>query len=387
MNEIIIYSIFGFFIGIAIAVIVYFYFVKDKLNSNNNSTILLENADLKGQIEGFKKNEETLKDSLKAERKTKEEQLKTINKIDEHKTSISDYRTTTEERNRLDKENIDLMKNYLERLTGSSRFQGDVGEKILKNILYSCGLRNPTDFLCQEGDKVIDPEDNETLKDVRPDTLIRMGESWLVVDSKVSLDNWKNWVNEKKDEKLKADHLKKHFKSITDHINILSVKKYSQLLQRKVFPSTIMFIPFEAGYLTALDSDPDLGEKAYKKNVILAGPGNIMAIIKIVETIKDKEKQIANVNDITKSASKLHDKYATLKGYLKKVVTSYRTHGKNLQEAINNSWGGKDSLEKQMINLKNKHGLSATQDIVTTLPEEDKVRYVDDPEEKGKFIN
>ena len=49
------------------------------------------------------------------------------------------------------------MKNYLEKLTGSSRFQGDVGEKILKNILYSCGLRNPTDFLCQEGDKVIDP--------------------------------------------------------------------------------------------------------------------------------------------------------------------------------------------------------------------------------------
>ena len=44
---------------------------------------------------------------------------------------------TTEERNKLDKENIDLMKNYLEKLTGSSRFQGDVGEKILQNILQN----------------------------------------------------------------------------------------------------------------------------------------------------------------------------------------------------------------------------------------------------------
>ena len=35
-----------------------------------------------------------------------------------------------------------------------------------------------------------------------------MEDSWLVVDSKVSLDNWKNWVNEKKDEKLKSSHLK-----------------------------------------------------------------------------------------------------------------------------------------------------------------------------------
>ena len=54
----------------------------------------------------------------------------------------------------------------------------------------------------------------------------------------------------------------------------------------------------------------------------------------------DKEKQIESVNDITKSASNIYAKYATLKTYLKTVISSYRTHGKNLQEAINNSWGG-----------------------------------------------
>tara|TARA_Y100000817_G_scaffold31126_1_gene21765 strand:- start:17 stop:1177 length:1161 start_codon:yes stop_codon:yes gene_type:complete len=386
MNEIIIYSIFGFLLGIVIAVVVYFYFVRNKPNNNDNNDILLQNEGLKKEIEGFKKNEKTLTDSLEAERKTTTAQLATINKIDEHKTSISNYRTTTEERNKIDKENIDLMKNYLEKLTGSSRFQGDVGEKILKNILYSCGLRNPTDFLCQEGDKVIDPEDNEAIKNVRPDTLIRMGDSWLVVDSKVSLDNWKNWVNEKKDEKLKSSHLKKHLDSINNHIKELSTKPYSKLLKRKVFPSIIMFIPFEAGYLSALEADPDLGEKSYKKNIILAGPGNIMAIIKIVETIKSKEKQIENVGEITKSATKLYDKYVTLKGFLKKIVTSYRTHGTNLQAAINNSWGGKDSLEKQMINLKNKHGLVG-KNIEQTLPAEDKILDVNDPEDKGPYIN
>ena len=386
MNEIIIYSIFGFLLGIVIAAVVYFYFVRNKPNNNDNNDILLQNEGLKKEIDGFKKNEKTLTDSLEAERKTTTAQLATINKIDEHKTSISNYRTTTEERNKIDKENIDLMKNYLEKLTGSSRFQGDVGEKILKNILYSCGLRNPTDFLCQEGDKVIDPENNEAIKNVRPDTLIRMGDSWLVVDSKVSLDNWKNWVNEKKDEKLKSSHLKKHLDSINNHIKELSTKPYSKLLKRKVFPSIIMFIPFEAGYLSALEADPDLGEKSYKKNIILAGPGNIMAIIKIVETIKSKEKQIENVGEITKSATKLYDKYVTLKGFLKKIVTSYRTHGTNLQAAINNSWGGKDSLEKQMINLKNKHGLVG-KNIEQTLPAEDKILDVNDPEDKGPYIN
>ena len=60
-----------------------------------------------------------------------------------------------------------------------------------------------------------------------------------------------------------------------------------------------------------------------------------MAIIKIVETLKAKEKQIQNVNEITQSASQLYDKYATLKSYLKKLVTSYNSHAKNLRSVIN----------------------------------------------------
>jgi len=384
MNELLIY---GFCIGIGAGIvsIVWFYFTKNKVY--NTAELEKEIEGLKKEKEGFERNEKTLRESLENERRTTAEQLKTINKIDAHKNIITQYTTTTEERNKLDKENINLMKNYLEQLTGSSRFQGNIGEKILKNILNACGLQNPRDFTLQDGDMVVDPNDTEHLKRVRPDTCIKLGDSDLVVDSKVSLDNWKDWLNEKKDEKLKKSHLKKHIDSINKHINKLSTTNYTQMLKKKVFPTTIMFIAFEAGYFAALETDPDLGEKAYQKNVILAAPGNIMAIIKIVETIKSKEKQIENVDIITKSASKLYDKYATLKGYLKKVVTSYRTHGKNLQEAINNSWAGKDSLEKQMVNLKEKHGLNATKNIETTLPEEDKIRDVNDPDEKGPFIN
>ena len=384
MNELLIY---GFCIGIGAGIvsIVWFYFTKNKVG--NTAELEKEIEGLKKEKEGFERNEKTLRESLENERKTTAEQLKTINKIDAHKNIITQFTTTTEERNKLDKENINLMKNYLEQLTGSSRFQGNIGEKILKNILNACGLQNPRDFTLQDGDMVVDPNDTEHLKRVRPDTCIKLGDSDLVVDSKVSLDNWKDWLNEKKDEKLKKSHLKKHIDSINKHINKLSTTNYTQMLKKKVFPTTIMFIAFEAGYFAALETDPDLGEKAYQKNVILAAPGNIMAIIKIVETIKSKEKQIENVDIITKSASKLYDKYATLKGYLKKVVTSYRTHGKNLQEAINNSWAGKDSLEKQMVNLKEKHGLNATKNIETTLPEEDKIRDVNDPDEKGPFIN
>ena len=132
MNELLIY---GFCIGIGAGIvsIVWFYFTKNKVY--NTAELEKEIEGLKKEKEGFERNEKTLRESLENERQTTAEQLKTINKIDAHKNIITQYTTTTEERNKLDKENIDLMKNYLEKLTGSSRFQGDVGEKILQNIL------------------------------------------------------------------------------------------------------------------------------------------------------------------------------------------------------------------------------------------------------------
>ena len=376
--------IFGIIIGGVVASIFWF-FTKRKSGTIDNTVILekeKENEILKKEIEGRKTIEEDLRKSLTKEQELVKEQLKTINKVDEHKTAISKYTTETALKNKTDAENIDFLKNWAEKLTGSNRYQGNIGEKILKRVLNSCEYREGRDFTCQQGDKIINT-DNE-LKTIKPDTYVKMtNDTDLVIDSKVSLDNWKDWVNEKKDEELKKKHLVKHLKSVNDHIKALSKKKYGYSLKRKVFPSTVMFIAFEAGYLAALEHDPDIGEKAFNQNVILAGPGNIMAIIKIVETLKAKEKQIENVNEITKSASQLYEKYGTLKKYLKKLVTSYNSHAMNLRAVINSGWAGKGNLEKQIINLKEKHGVTAGKNIEKTLAEEDKIEDIDDPENKS----
>ena len=380
--------IFGIIIGGLVASIFWF-FTKRKSGTINNAVILekeKENEILKKEIEGRKIIEKDLRESLTKEQELVKEQLKTINKVDEHKTAINKYTTQTALKNKTDAANIDFLKNWAEKLTGSNRYQGNIGEKILKRVLNSCEYLEGRDFTCQQGDKIKNT-DNE-LKIIKPDTYVKMtNDTDLVIDSKVSLDNWKDWVNEKKDEELKKKHLVKHLKSVNDHIKTLSKKKYGHSLKRKVFPSTIMFIAFEAGYLAALEHDPDIGEKAFSQNVILAGPGNIMAIIKIVETLKAKEKQIENVNEITKSASQLYEKYGTLKKHLKKLVTTYNSHAMNLRAVINSGWAGKGNLEKQIINLKEKHGVTAGQNIERTIPEEDKIEDIVDPDDKGPYVN
>tara|TARA_Y100001970_G_scaffold4790_1_gene5447 strand:- start:15533 stop:16696 length:1164 start_codon:yes stop_codon:yes gene_type:complete len=382
--------IFGIIIGGVVASIFWF-FTKRKSGIVDNTVLFEKDKEievLKEQKKGLEKTETDLRESLVKEEEQVKSLLKSVNSIEQHKTTIAKYTTATELKNKTDAENIGFLKNWAEKLTGSNRYQGDVGEKILKRVLNSCEYLEGRDFTCQEGDKIINTDNENELKRIRPDIYLKMTEDTdLVIDSKVSLDNWKNWVNEKKDEELKKSHLRKHLDSINKHIKTLSGKKYNRSLKRKVFPSTVMFIAFEAGYLAALEHDPNIGEKAFNQNVILAGPGNIMAIIKIVETLKAKEKQIQNVNEITQSASQLYDKYATLKSYLKKLVTSYNSHAKNLRSVINSGWAGKANLEKQIINLKEKHGVTAGKNIEKTLPEEDKIDDIDDPEDKGPYVN
>ena len=382
--------IFGIIIGGVVASIFWF-FTKRKSGIVDNTVLFEKDKEievLKEQKKGLEKTETDLRESLVKEEEQVKSLLKSVNSIEQHKTTIAKYTTATELKNKTDAENIGFLKNWAEKLTGSNRYQGDVGEKILKRVLNSCEYLEGRDFTCQEGDKIINTDNENELKRIRPDIYLKMTEDTdLVIDSKVSLDNWKNWVNEKKDEELKKSHLRKHLDSINKHIKTLSGKKYNRSLKRKVFPSTVMFIAFEAGYLAALEHDPNIGEKAFNQNVILAGPGNIMAIIKIVETLKAKEKQIQNVNEITQSASQLYDKYATLKSYLKKLVTSYNSHAKNLRSVINSGWAGKANLEKQIINLKEKHGVTAGKNIEKTLPEEDKIENIDDPEDKGPYVN
>ena len=109
-------------------------------------------------------------------------------------------------------------------------------------------------------------------------------------------------------------------------------------------------------------------------------------MISIIETIKAKEKQIEGVREITETAKNLYDKFAVLKGHLKKTMTTYNSHGANLQQVINNAWAGKSSLEKRIEKLKQDHGLNATKTLEKTSPVDDRISEVVDTEE-SKIVN
>ena len=139
----------------------------------------------------------------------------------------------------------------------------------------------------------------------------------------------------------------------------------------------------EAAYLAALEYDPTLYDYAYKKNILLVGPKNLLAIISIVQTIRDKEKQINSVTEITNTASNLMEKYSLLKGHLIKTMTSFNSHGENLKRVINGAYQGRNSLEQRIEKLKDL-GIGSSTPIQKTTPLQDKLMDFEEVKDKNE---
>ena len=390
MFEPLIYIIVGF----ALASLVWFFYFKTK-NSNLIDRSLLEdkesllkdrdllNKDLEGKILAFQKEVDLLnkakdevKNTLSLERENAKEQLKTINNVEK-------WRVNTEKDVKKYEEYVNDTKNFVDKLTGNVKYQGDFGEKLLVKLLEIHGLSINHDFSVQEGSKVYDEVNDELLQRVRPDVIMNLSKNdHVVVDSKVSLIDWKNFVNEKNNEQTRKSHLKKHISAIDKHITTLSGRNYQKILDKNVFPSVILFIPFVPAYLAAIEEDTELMDRAYKKNVILACPGSLLPVIKIIETIKSKDKQMENIKEISKNATFLIDRFVSLKKSLKSTIKSFRDHSINLQRVVDTGWGSKNSLEKSFEKFQKKHGLNEAKDMPTSSLEEDQIIGIDDPEDK-----
>ena len=110
-------------------------------------------------------------------------------------------------------------------LKGDKKVQGNWGELILERVLERSGLRKGVEYETQGSYR---DEDNQLL---RPDVIVHLPDQRnLVIDSKVSLVAYQQWVTADQEEE-RAAALKQHVEAVRNHIRTLSEKDYSQLNQ------------------------------------------------------------------------------------------------------------------------------------------------------------
>jgi len=198
-------------------------------------------------------------------------------------------------------------------LTTSSKAQGDLGEMILEKILESSGLRKDEEYVVQSSFS------NTEMRRQQPDIIVRLpGSKHLVIDSKISLTAYNEYVNAE-DEEARSLALGRHLDSVRRHIRDLAEKNYHALHQLQSIDFVCMFVPIEGAFMASIAGDPALWESSYERNVLLVCPSTLLFVVRTVAHLWRQERQKQNVQEIVNRGAELYDKLVGFVDELKDV--------------------------------------------------------------------
>jgi len=236
--------------------------------------------------------------------------------------------------------------NLAKALKGDTKTQGSWGEVILESILERSGLVKNREYFIQPS------YPGESGRRLQPDVVVTYpGNRSVVIDSKVSLTAYERYVSTN-DEKVRETAIRDHLISIRNHIKELSEKNYPDIYQLQALDFVMMFLPVEPAYHIAMQEDPDFWNLAYEKRILIISPTNLIAALKMVESMWRHENQNKNVLEIARQSGSLYDKFEGL-------YTDLIDLGKRLDStkgfydsAMNKLSEGKGSLISKVENIK-----------------------------------
>jgi DNA recombination protein RmuC len=137
----------------------------------------------------------------------------------------------------------------------------------------------------------------------------------IVIDSKVSLKSYVEYIADQSNEAA----LKKHIKSIETHIKNISVKEYENLEGVKTLDFIFVFVPIEPALWVALEHKTTLFDEALKKNIMLVSPSTLTMSLKTINYIWQTERQNKNAEEIARQAGAMYDQLARFVNEMDKV--------------------------------------------------------------------
>jgi DNA recombination protein RmuC len=193
--------------------------------------------------------------------------------------------------------------------------RGRWGEMQLRRVVESSGMVEHCDFVEQA--TAASAEGDPTL---RPDLVVKLaGGKNVVVDAKVSFSGYLEAM-EAKDDTSRSERLKAHARHLRKHVDDLAAKSYWQRFEPTP-EFVVMFVPAEVFLNAALDQDPALLEYAFERNVVIATPQTLIALLRTIGYAWRQESLAANAKAVYQLGRDLHGRLATMGGHLTKLGT------------------------------------------------------------------
>lgn len=228
----------------------------------------------------------------------------------------------------------DLLRRETSALTTALRkpqVRGQWGELHLRRSVELAGMLDHCDFSEQvhlsSGDGV-----------QRPDLVVHLaGGRSLVVDAKVPLDAFLDAASTD-DPDEERTHLTRHARQLRGHVDTLSAKSYWRSL-----PGTpefvVLFVPAEAFLSAALETSPDLLEYAAGRDVVLATPTTLIALLRSVAHGWTTQQLAERTQEVHELGRSLHERLGVMGAHLDKLGRSLKAS----VEAFNSTVGSVES--------------------------------------------
>jgi DNA recombination protein RmuC len=238
---------------------------------------------------------------------------------------------------RLSDEQLIRSTHALESALRSNSARGQWGEVQLRRVVEASGMLRHVDFVEQVHSTGADST-------VRPDLVVQLpGDKQLVVDAKVPLSSYLEAQELGADirpadgsgprpagpasnnsHRTRQALLAAHAKALRAHVDSLGNKKYWDIPGNS--PELVVcFIPAESILAAALMADAGLLDHALSKNVVLASPSTLLAVLKSVAFTWRQDVLTDSARELFELARQLYDRMGTLGENVTKLGSSLKS--------------------------------------------------------------
>ncbi|MGY1825616.1 DNA recombination protein RmuC [Blastococcus sp. SYSU DS0541] len=196
--------------------------------------------------------------------------------------------------------------------------RGRWGEVQLRRVVEVAGLLEHCDFVEQPGGT------NDEGAGVRPDLVVTLADGrQVVVDAKVPFTGYIEAV-QAEDRDVRAQRIAAHARQLRTHVDQLAARRYPTAF-RPAAPFTVLFVPSDGFLTTALEAEPGLLEYGFARDVVLATPSTLLALLRTVAYSWRQERLARDADQVLEVGRRLHARLNTLSGHLTRLGSALST--------------------------------------------------------------
>jgi DNA recombination protein RmuC len=195
----------------------------------------------------------------------------------------------------------------LRRVLSSNQARGRWGEETLRRVVEAAGLSPHCDFT----------EQNQ-VDDKKPDLIVHLpGDRVIIVDSKVPDLDFLHAIDSA-DTATRAQALALHAGKLKDTVRDLAKKNYPAQYPNAL-DYVVLFLPAESLFSAALEADRELIVWAAQRQIMLATPASLIALLRAVSVSWQQHSQTENAREIAAAAQELFNRVARFTEHFEKI--------------------------------------------------------------------